>query len=585
MVLQGANLKVTGTVVNSNLQLIGLIIRGPGFMLGDIDNSTEVRERPFTIEMLAKLQFSNNQLLVADNGAIRIKQQSFRLNKIQTYMQSPNGIVPFDSTIMLTKKYVNDTGTIGFDVEIRAINLKKALRVNDIIIVSNWLHMGNYYISSNNKKQFIVLNDSNIPVQELLSKKSIKDSNKQDIHQNKVTEDTDIFDLFDFLNLNKSYIIHLPENKYNSTSKSEYTIADGFQALNIGEVAEPKLTFPTSKININAKFKKPGIVAVDGLPMPLFSFTWSEKHIFYNGESHMKQLGILLPKGTGQLLKQKFENTLAFKEITDENRIKPLANITGHRPSDMEMFEVDTTNLQLFASHKKYLLTNKQIREKQLSLYELELQAKMVSSRGKFVKEAAEHLTDTEKAQLSGKELFPLFRGMTDDVLERIKEAGINIYSGDYLLRTSLNADKKTEEKEKATVSPDIEIIYTVDKHNSKSLTFDKIMKYYNEDQTKLPQSVVILINTMLQYKTPWDKFKFCQEKSREIEKQVYKLRRELWIHKCYMMHINKNKTIHLHDRQAWDEIPTKKKTATDYRCNENGCEDLVLSCINIGLQ
>lgn len=591
MVMNARFTKVTGIIVSNRLQLTGLMIQGTGQQLGDIDGLNEVKHKVLSLEVLAKLGFKNHQLEVTPTGKIAIISQTFKLNKLDSFMVTNNGLFMFDSSIVLTKRYTVKGKTVGFDAEIDSLNFKKPLKIEQLIYLSSYMNNANYrVVNYDNGTKAVALKFGELPIQELSATRKKKAVNKvvetpkvESVKQ--VKEEVDIIDLFDFLAQSDSFIVKLPENNYVATNKKKVEIGDGFQALNIGEVADPYLTFPVSKMNANARFKKPGIVAVDGMPMPLFSYTHTEKHLFYNGKSHIGKLGILLKKEATANLNSYFGNNLEFTEITDKNRIKPLANITGNKLENVSMFEINTANLKFLAKDKNFLLSNKEIKDLQIELYKLELQAKLVSSRGKLVKEAAAKLTDKEKEKISGKELFAMFKGMDESALESIKEAGISLYTGEYLIRTAIaSSDGTASETKSSDEKLDIEVSYTVSGYNSKSLTYDKILKLYDENISKLPRDVVILINTLLCFKTDYDKVKFCYKKSKELDKKIYQIRRKLWLHKCQMIVLGNGK-MHQHDKKLWVNIPTKKKTGIDYQCKETGCEDLIITCINTSIK
>jgi hypothetical protein len=163
---------------------------------------------------------------------------------------------------------------------------------------------------------------------------------------------------------------------------------------------------------------------------------------------------------------------------------------------------------------------------------------------------------------------------MNDQFRQKIKEAGIDIYTGCFEKREKTSGGRSNEEEDES-----VSIEYVVEGRNLKDWPYKRI-KECGTVGIELPQDVIALIQKFEKLavtdpeKALKDAYALCDKADAAVEE----LKRILWLHKC-SMYLKSNKTrVHTHDKIAWAIDIPRSKAARVYRCTSPGCEQLMVA-------
>lgn len=580
-------IKITKSVINPSHSLIGFIIRGKEKELGGISNA-EV-ERALSIDDMIRSNFSNSQVAVVNNKLI--EKNKFKINQLPMLMYNESDYFEVDPTVNLIGRFVQNNENIGFRVRF-ADGREDNLKYDSLIMLCKWFNPGNFAIRTSSKgRSYICAKQGYGSIDELPATiigeapkaKRTKSAAKEKKSQlNGIIDNGfDIIDIYDFIASCDGNVIKLPSEEYKAATVE--SLSEGaFSSLGIGEVASAKPIFSSSKLNVNAGFKKVGNVKinVNGNEISVPTFTFRTKSMFLNGENYMKKFGIAVPKEKEAELVKKLGGSLALEKIEDLATTVPISQILGN--NNLAFYKVDTSKIDLIAPKKREdsIKTNHDLIEMCYNLYRLKLISKATGPKGGIIKEIKDTFGLDFTAKAAGKKVFSSFSMYTKEGLELLQNSGVDIYTGSY---TAPYAPGSSSTKSSDSA---IEIEYYLSGYNIDKMTGTKIVQAVREgDKTLLPKEVYSVIEKILSIDNYEDRYNEAVRIYNDTEAKIAKLNREFWMHNA-SMYLNGNKSrVHTHDKEKWiPDTTTRVKKALVYNCIESGCTELCVKLTNISI-
>lgn len=587
-------IKLVKTIVNDKRNLIGFVLEGKDKEFDGFSDDKVLK--PIPLKVLAEKNFKNKQIEITRNGFI--EQGNFRVNDLPMMALIDNKFIDVPSNVELVKKFVQNNTIIGFTVKFGDGSLEN-FRYNHVIKLSSWFKPVNFMTrTSGTNKTYIsgkpgVMKLDDLPTkvlgEESKAKRMKSNAQKQSDIEDKVqfSNGVDIIDLYDAVDSFDGLILKLPNEGYKVANKRERVVAEEFSNLGIGEYSYPKLMLNETKLNVNAAFKKPGIVQIEFAPgtvMPIQSYVHCTKSIFLNAESYIKNFGVAIPRACEGKFIELFGKSMSLKLITDDSLVKPITALSCK--NDLVFYSINSTKLDLISKDKldKYILDTKQLRDKVDEMFIPKAIVKYLSPKSGLINEVKKKYgVDVKKA--SGRSVMPLYSAMNQEFLEKIKEAGIDIYDGSY--NRTIKADESDikerehiKEKEDGVVSID----YCIDGKELKKWTYKKIAEEGAKGSKELPAEVVKVVQYISGIKDPVKQVEEAMKIHNEYEKKVEAIKKELWLHKCSMFIKGDNSKIHQDDKDKWVEDTGRRTKATIYNCVAPGCEDLRLAVLNASI-
>lgn len=389
----------------------------------------------------------------------------------------------------------------------------------------------------------------------------------------------DILDIYGFIKDCNGAVIKLPSESYSAASEDGETVTEGFQSLGIGEVALPNPMYNATKINVNAQFKKVGVVPVviNGQQTNITSFVHRTKSIFLNGENYMKKFGIAVPTEKEADLLKAIGGSLAIKKIEDPTVIQPLSQVINVK--SLAFYTVDSSKIDLISEKKRTesIMTAKQLVAACKKLYDLKLMSKALGPKGGILKDLAGKLDASVIADATGKKLFGIFSMMNEEALNTIKEAGIDIYTGAYTVPGKPVA-KAAGSGDGDSTTP-VEIEYTLTGYDAGKLTGKQVLEAVaSNDTSKITADVIEVISGVMNIEDEKERYKMAKKLYDNVEKEIAKFNQLFWMHNA-SMYINGNKSrIHSHDSKNWvPDTTTRVKKSQVYVCTLKGAEGLTI--------
>ena len=578
-----AKLKLTKTIVNGNKQLIGFVVSGKERDLGGF--SDNIVERGYPVDHLLKTKFANSQIAVVTKGgkSMIVERGNFKINSLPMVVFTNSGnpdteYVPVDNSINLIQRFVQNNENIGFRVKF-GDGSEDNLKYANVIMICKWFKPGNFSIRTSakgnvyisGKKDGITLDELPMvtigeePEKTPKRMKSAAKENKVGFSGSLETG-FDILDIYELIRSCNGAIIKLPSENYVAHSDGATKEAEEFTSLGIGEVASPKLNFNATKLNVNATFKKVGVVSVPlgGVPQNITTYVNRNKSIFMNGDNYIKKFGIAVPSEKEEELLKSLGKSLALEKITDTTVTAPLSQVIDAK--SLVFYKVDSSKIDLISEKKRKasILSAKKIAELCKKQYELKLISKYLGPKGGVMKELKEVLNDSEVSEAKNRSLFGLFSMMNEKALQAITEAGIDVYTGAYTKVGKQMVPSKDASGEKTET---IEITYILDGMDFNKITGSAIKAAALVNNTsKVPEEVINIVNTIENIGNPSDKYKKAYELYKKTEAALELINEKFWKHNASMLLTGNKSRIHSHDSKKWElNTSTRVKTAQVY--------------------
>lgn len=581
-------IKLTKVIVNGNRSLIGFVLRGKEKEFGGFSNN-EI-ERSIPINNMIKDNFSNSQIQIVNNKII--EKGNFKINSLPmaVYMPDTEELIDIPNTVNINGRFVQNNENIGFEVQF-ADGSKDNLRYENVILLCKWFKPGNFAIRTSSKgKQYICSKSGGLKLDELpatvLGKESKAKRTKSAAKEMKpefnseLESGFDIIDIYDFIKECNGCVIKFPSEKYTAATVGGETVVEGFTSLGIGEVASATPNFNATKLNVNADFKKVGIVPVNinGAVTNITTFVYRKKSVFLSGENYIKKFGIAVPADKDAALVNALGASLALEKITDPSVTSPLGQVIDAK--SLAFYRVDSSKIDLLSENKrsKSVMSSTKLVTLCKKWFELKLISKAMGPKGGLMKNIKNAIGDAEIAKAKGKKPFGIFSMMNQESLDALTAAGIDIYTGAYTVASTPYASVKSG-GDGADASEAVEIEYVLKGYDHTKLTGSKILGFAKDkDATKLPANVITEINKITEIADLAEQYNEANKLYLKAEKALGELSKKLWLHNA-SMYLDGNKArIHTHDSKYWvPDANTRVKKGKVYMCTAKGAEGLTI--------
>ena len=587
-------MRLLETIVNPNLSIIGFLVEGKDKDFGGI--TSELTQRVLSLDELASIHFRNKQVAISEKGISLIGD--FKISDLPMRCFNNGQMVPINNTMTLTRRILVNGELKGYTVE-RGDGVTGNYTTADVIRLAQRFKPMNFMLRTIANGKFVVAGKgcrlTDLPEVEIgndtqTSKKARSKSEQVEKQQSETELDTSksLLELFDVLKTLNGVIIHLPDEKYVATEAPKEKLSNDFIPLGIGEVASPYFDYGEKKLNANTTFKKPGTLSVQtpNGAMNIYTFAWSTKSLFVNGENHIKRFGVGVTEQGCQELISIFGSKLITQKITDKARTQPLSSILGR--NDLVFFEVDTSKLSLMTPEaaNSMLLSNASLAQKVKKLAKVKASTKIIKE---YLKECESMVPNGSSR---GRNICAQFVGYTPEILELLKEAGIDIYNGSYGKREAVptspgKASSSDTSKEK--VDDTIQIEYDVVGSSLTGLSLEAVRAYIADNTAKrhkmMDNNIINIVTKLDGLASPLSKFDTALELKEQLDAMSRALKEELWKHKVACFILGSRRGIMVAKDQAskdaWVEKASRSKKAQVYECTEAGCEGLVMKLTN----
>lgn len=551
--------KIIGTVVNLNKQLTKIMVNNCGKI-----------EALNVIDLIHK-GFNNGQLSIGNNNVEELG--GFKLNEVAMAVEKNNGdIVMIKNGIAVSKRYYDeDNNYLGVEIRYEAggsdnvtldklYNLKLYFKPYNFIIKRS--ETGKLFITGKDgvnklddiekviiKKKQVETKEVK-PVQVLKEKPVTKIVNKE----SKVkTSNIDIIELFDIVESVGGRILKLPSETYQVESGNYQNYDEAFKPYYGIEIATSKIIFPESKINVSMNFKRPGYVMVDGIGK-IDTFTYSSKKIFNNGENTMSKIGLLIPKSGEEKIKALESKGLDLRSVHVNEDIKGI--FSGIIKSDKYLvLEVDTKDICLMSEkrQKKSIMSTADICNLCCSYYELKILSKYVGTRGYLMKTLKEEAGNNWFTDICKRDIAYNLRGYNDEQLNKIKEAGIDLFSGAYT-KIIKSKDESKVSKNSSNVNEDVSIEYSFCGLDAGAVTGREVYENALMNNTSfLNPEMIKLVLIIKSKETVKEKYDLAMKFNETTEENMNKVNRKFWLHRAAMFIAGDKQRIHTHDKEMWE--------------------------------
>lgn len=568
--------KLVYTIVDPGKNLIGFVVEGPEKEFGGFSNTTITRA--MTINELYRANFINSQI-DARNNCIQ-ERNGFSLNSLPMKCYVNNNYVDIDNSITLLGKYLYNNEIVGYSVRM-SDGTECNMRSAALITISKWFNPVNFCVRQmESGKRYIVGKNGtrmeNIPTLVIgdnnnkpVSKRA-KNVGKQTNGQVATTSENefDMIDICDVLAELDGSIIKFASDKYTAVNKVTAVAPDEFTDIKLAEYTSAKLAFNPNKVNVNANFKKVGIVntTINGSPLSVYTYVHRTKSIFSAGKRHMDKFGIAVESSKKAQLINQLGTSLAFTEITDNAVIQPLkAVMCKNGNEDMAFFTVNASNIDLISSKRKQtaLLTAEQISMLIKDQFSFKLVSKFFSAKSNYMKSLKESLGRSGIEKATNRKPYGQFALMSDEVLEEMKKIGFDIYTGAYT-RVNPVVASKTE----GDGSDTLEITYALSGYDASKITAAMIEKAITSGAgaDKIPDTVIAMIGTVTSISDPIERYRAAIELYGMAEEKLRGINKLLWMHNAIMLMTGGGNNIHTHDKADWSvNTASRIKTGTVY--------------------
>ena len=490
-------LHVVGVVINESYLIEGLVIEGKPAEFGEISDKPKMRKTVSRASLLAS-NFNNSEV-TCSNGKI-VRKEGFKFSDCELYGVKDGKIFRIkDNSISLLRRFVEKNETVGFEVRLLGKTVK--LTTSNVIALSNIFKPSGYTVASRSytekrlhpvtkelidieiKKPYLTGINGNklsdlpiVKVGELpkanakaVEAKSSKASTKtiQNVDIKEIEPDASKFGIIDLIMITSTVgglVVTNSESNYTrQTVDREDKEKSNFVPLEMVQVAEPVLHFSEKNVNVNLKFKKLGFVYVDGTPVP--TFMWREKCIFSNGKPNLSKFSIAVSTVAAKKLLEIFGSSLAIDVNDRDKKIIGSIRALGLRDDVECLLNIDASKLSIVsnnASDNAY--TDEQLKVTLFGMYT----SKLI---GKVCNEIKKQFSEADK----DRDIFSAYKNYNSEMIDKIKEAGVNIADGSY--NTPLFESVDGVSSSSGSKVENIEIEYFLDGYRTVPKVSDLLVK------------------------------------------------------------------------------------------------------------
>lgn len=490
-------LHVVGVVINESYLIEGLVIEGKPAEFGEISDKPKMRKTVSRASLLAS-NFNNSEVSCS-NGKI-VRKEGFKFSDCELYGVKEGKIFKIkDNSISLLRRFVEKNETVGFEVRLLGKTVK--LTTPNVIALSNIFKPSGYTVASRSsiekrlhhvtkelvdieiKKPYLtgingnklsdlpIVNVGELPKAnaKAVEAKSSKASTKtiQNVDIKEIEPDASKFGIVELImitNTVNGLIVTNSESSYTrQTVDREDKEKSNFVPLEMVQVAEPNLHFSEKNVNVNLKFKKLGFVYVDGTPVP--TFMWREKCIFSNGKPNLSKFSIAVSTVAAKKLLEIFGSSLAIEVNDKDKKIIGSIRALGLRDDVECLLNIDASKLSIVSNNASGIdvYDNTQLKITLFGMYT----SKLI---GKVCNEIKKQFSEADK----DRDIFSAYKNYNSEMLDKIKEAGVNIADGSYNAPLFESVDGATSSGSKVE---NIEIEYFLDGYRTVPKVSDLLVK------------------------------------------------------------------------------------------------------------
>ena len=595
-------MKIIGTIVNTNLTLVGLRMKGKASEFGGFDSEVQIHD--IQIRELIQKKFKNSQL-DCRGGQLR-EINNFRLKNLPMLLWNPNEgtMREFDNTITLHKRVLVNGELKGFEATIGGI--KGAFQTKNIIQMSGWFRTENFVVRYVDGKAFIAGKPGSpikgLPavergVQKESSKKAqtktVQPSEPKNVHNPVLSSNFDLVTLYEIVDSLGGKIIYLPTESYKKTKIATHKTASNFINFGAGQIGSPRIDYTEKNLNVNINFTKVGIVNVQlttGM-QTLYPYVMAKKTVFWNGVNYINKFAIAIQEADIPTLQEKFAGSLALESYNNPVVTQPIKAFMGDTGNTVRFFLVDVSRLDIINKNKinEYRLSNKQLRNLALKLVQNKSYYAYVNGISNQAKEAI-----TSKGHVLPKPKYGPYAGLSEEDLLLLQEAGIDVFTGMFVGKEE--TDEKTDADAKdlrdvmagnePKVRNDIEVEFKikgmVSNMSYKDCAAKKETALVKADP-KFKANLFKLVDTF-ESMTDVNKMYLEAEKVKEnINKAKRDIIKALWHHKMACLAAGNYTAFKVENANDW--VPGKAlKNGMNYQCVDPEAEGLIMKVSGIEL-
>ena len=596
-------MKIIGTIVNSNLTLIGLRVEGKAYEFGGFDDNMQVHD--VQINELMQNKFKNSQL-DCRNGRLS-EVNNFKLKALPMRMWNPNTstMVDINNNIKLYKRVLVNGKLEGFEASVGDIH--GAFRTNNLIQLAGWFNTDNFVARFTDGKAFLagkpgcsldklpaIERGNGAKSSKKAKVKTVQKAEPKHVHNPVVSKGFDIVTFYDIIDSFGGKIIFLPTEKYAKTKIAQTKTASNFVSFGAGEIGSPRINYTEKNLNVNMHFNKVGIVNVELLRgmQTFYPYTISSKTVFWNGVNNINKFAIAVQESDIPALQAKFANSLALEPYNNPIVTQPIKAFMGDTGNSVRFFLVDVSRFDIINKDniKHYRLTNPELLKLALRLVQYKSYYAYANGVATRAKDAI-----TAKGKVLPKPKYGPYAAMCDDDLLRLQEAGIDVFTGMFIGKE--DTDEKSDMDAAIvrdaiatghvpSIKEDIEIEFQVKGMAS-------AMKYKDcksKKETALVKNDIKFAETLFKLVDTFEGMQDINKMYIEAEKVKSKLDntkrdiiKKLWYHKMACLVDGNYASFKVENINDWDAGKAIKNGIT-YTCNQAGAEGLVMKVSNINL-
>lgn len=567
-------IKLVGTVVNENLRLVGMVFSGNPRYFNELSPSKEIT-KVVPLEGSAEL-FSECKNFKLVNNTITSVNGKDSLNELQVYTTKGDKL---DNRMRLTKRVIEDDKVAGYEVTFQ-FGVVRKFRTADIIKLAGYFRPDNFIVKVRESGVFLTgkagQSLNTLPSERVETPKYAKKTkrstivnkeNKQVTAKEDITFDVvgaDLLSLLEVLNNAKSYLIAM--SNYKRTTQKTTEVSEAFSPLKCGlkAIAEPKLSHSESKIKANVKFKKAGLVAIDGMS-PVMAYTWTERTLLINDTNNMDKLGIAIPEENVSSVVAYLkgcESLIKVSEITDEELIKSFKSLTGSRDKNFRFLALDLSGITI--------MSDKTAQESLMSLEDILNNTLVVEGNKVIIKAIKPIIASLEdKVQTDSKpKVAKMFSMYNEEMLNILKENKIDVATGAFTGVTKSSGGDKEEKED--DVDTAYEISYSVLPSTVIGIKADLLAKQGTNGKVPPIDAKLDAIRNDLATMTESEAKDYLNKIKDKLEKDNSAIIKKLWLHKVAML--KGGKQLHTVDSKQWVEKSNNTKgKMNSYVANVNG--------------
>lgn len=568
-------MKLCANIVDDKRRLIGFLVAQ------EFNGNGPTTKLPMTVAQMVKEFGTNGVLLVPGQVELRgsrvVTQGKFKLSDLPMVMASGKEFVQLDNKMTAVARINRGGAVMGFRIRF-ADGYETNLKTNDVVLLSSWIKPTNFITRKRDDGSWYLCAPAGKTLAELPQldvDEMLKVTNKPK-HQEKAVAKEDLDFLSFMFDLSKSGGCIIKMRRENKKEASSGVVTnEAFEPMPGVSIGWPWVGFTDNKLNATVTMRKYG--KVEALGRKITTYVPVVHSVIKNGELVINRMVIGLKGGleSHTAFQAKYGaafNIQEFKGNTDPaehtKRCNDVKMVLGDK--SWEFYSLELLNVPVLAPSKIDSGIVKNLADLNPMIVRwlvYKLQAKYCSSAHGIVaaikkKNGADFVSAIMRENVNEK-----FRELSEQGMQEISKAGIDIYTGEFKLRQYEKAAKGEEED-------GIEIRYFNDICDVSKITF----KVMDEMSQPLPERIEKLVLTIQSEKDERKKVEMALRGKKEADEQLDKIRTILWKHKYCMIKKYAGK-VHSHDKDAWRLDTSRKRKNKMYKCVRPEFDGLSMEC------